>query len=111
MMVRDKWVDNLLPSIICGKFQLQGHMWRNGNTMDVLSRLERRYFWSRVHYSMTNPIKEPILEQLVQFFRIGVKMDRKSRPSMASVPISPASIIFSSVSPTEKSHHVTIVRQ
>jgi hypothetical protein len=84
-------------------------MWRNMNARDVLRRMERRYFWSRVHYSMTNPIKEPILEQLVQFLRINIKMDGKSRPSMASVPISPASVISAIVAPTEKSHPVAAV--
>jgi hypothetical protein len=67
-------------------------MWRNENARDVL-RLERRYFWSRVYYSMTNPVKEPILEQLVQFLGVNIKMYGKSRPSRTSVPISPASVI------------------
>jgi hypothetical protein len=75
-------------------------MWRNENARDVL-RLERRYFWPRVYYSMTNPVKEPILELLVQFLGINIKMDGKSRPSRPSVPISPASVISSMVAPTE----------
>jgi hypothetical protein len=79
-------------------------MWRNENTRDILRRLERGYFWSRVHYSMANPIKEPNLEQMVQLLRIIVKMDRKSRPPMASVPISPASVISTIAAPTEKYH-------
>jgi hypothetical protein len=60
---------------------------------------------------MANPIKEPNLEQLVQFLRINVKMDRKSSPPMASVPFSPASIISAIVSPTEKDHLVATVCQ
>jgi hypothetical protein len=111
MMVRDRNFDDLLPSIICGNFWLQGHTWRNGNVKDVLRRLERRYFWSRVHYSMTNIVKEPSLEQLVQLFRINIKMDGKSRPFMALVPISPAYVISSIVAPTEKVHLVAVVRQ
>jgi hypothetical protein len=59
-----------------------------------------RSFRSRVHYYMANLIKEPILEQLVQFLRINVKMYRKSRPPMACIPISPASVIFSIVAST-----------
>jgi hypothetical protein len=62
MMVRYKQVDDLLPTIICGDFRMQRHMWRNKNAWHILRRLERGYFWSRVHYSMANPIKEPILE-------------------------------------------------
>jgi hypothetical protein len=72
-MVRDRMVDDLLPSIICEDFLLQRHMWRNGNTRDILRRLERECLWLRVHYSMENPIKEPILEQLIQLLRINVK--------------------------------------
>jgi hypothetical protein len=86
-------------------------MWRNENARDVLRRLERGSFWSRVHYSMANPIKEPILEQLVQFLGINIKMDRKSRPPMASIPISPASVISAIVAPTEKTHPVATVCQ
>jgi hypothetical protein len=92
-MLRDMLVDDLFPTIICGDFKLQRHMWRNANGRDILSRLKRGYFWSRVHYSMANLIKEPILEQLVQFLRINVKMDRKFRPPMTSVPISPTYVI------------------
>jgi len=61
-MVRDRMVDDLFPTIICGDFRLQGHMWRNENARDVLRRLKRGSFWSRVNYSMANPIKEPNLE-------------------------------------------------
>jgi hypothetical protein len=110
-MVRDRLVDNLLPTVICGDFGLQRHMWRNENARDILRRLERGYFWSRVHYPMANPIKEPILEQLVQFLRVNVKMDRKSRPPMASIPISPASVISTIVASTEKAHPVATICQ
>jgi hypothetical protein len=71
-MVRDNQVDNLLLSIICKDFWLQGNMRRNENSKDVL-RLERRSFYLRVYYSMPNPVKEPILEQLVQFLGITSK--------------------------------------
>jgi hypothetical protein len=61
----------------------------------------KEVFWLRVYYSMTNPVKEPILEQLVQFLGINIKMDGKSRPFRPSVPISPASVIYAMASPTE----------
>jgi hypothetical protein len=105
MMVRDRLVDDLLPTIICGDFRLQRHMWRNGNAVDILRRLERGSFWSRVHYPMSNRIKEPNIEQLVQLLRVSVKIDRKYRPPMASIPISLASFI-STIASTEKSHPV-----
>jgi hypothetical protein len=60
---------------------------------------------------MANTIKEHILEQLVQFLRVNVKMDRKSRPSMALIPMSPASIISTIAASTEKSHLVATVCQ
>jgi hypothetical protein len=83
-------------------------MWRNKNARDI-QRLERRSFWPRVYYSMTNLVKEPILEQLVQFLGINIKMDGKSRPSRPLVPISPASVIFSMATPTEETHPVALV--
>jgi hypothetical protein len=86
-------------------------MWRNENVGDILRRLERGYFWSRVHYPMANPIKEPILEQLVQFLWVNVKMYIKYRPPMASIPISPAYVISTIVASTEKSHPVETVFQ
>jgi hypothetical protein len=63
--VRERLVDDLLPTIFFGDLGLQRHMWRNANVGDILRSLERRYFWSRVHYPMANPIKEPILEKLI----------------------------------------------
>jgi hypothetical protein len=57
---------------------------------------------------MANPIKEPSLEQLVQFLWVSVKMDSKSRPHMASITISPASVILTIVASTEKSHTIAI---
>jgi hypothetical protein len=53
-MVRDKWVDNLFPSIICRDFWFQGYMRRNENYKDIL-RLEGRSLWLRVYYSVPNP--------------------------------------------------------
>jgi hypothetical protein len=110
-MVRYMLVDDLLPTIICGDFRLQRHMWRNMNSRDILRRLERGYFWSRVHYSMDNPIKEPSLEQLVQLLRVNVKMDRKSRPPMDSIPISRASVISTIVASIEKANPVATICQ
>jgi hypothetical protein len=111
MMVRDRLVDDLLPTIICGDFRLQRHMWRNENAWDILRRLERGYLWSIVHYSMANPVKEPNLKHLVQFLRVSVKMDRKSRPLMASIPISPTSVISAIAPSTEKAHPVETIYQ
>jgi hypothetical protein len=68
--------------------------------------LERGSLYSRVHYPMANPIKEPSLEQLVQFLRVSVEMDRKSRPPMASIPISTASVVSTIVASTKKTHPV-----
>jgi hypothetical protein len=110
MMVRDRMVDDLLPTIIFGDFRLQ-HMRMKENARDILRRLKRGSFWSRVHYPMANPIKKPILEQLVQFLRIIIKMDRKSRPPIVSIPISPASVILAIVASTEKSHLVATIHQ
>jgi hypothetical protein len=110
-MVRDKLVDDLFPTVIYREFRLQRHMWRNENAWDILRRLERGYFWSRVHYPMANPIKEPSLEHLVQFLQVNVKMDRKSRPPMALIPISPTSIISTIVTSTEKDHLVVTIFQ
>jgi hypothetical protein len=60
---------------------------------------------------MTNPIKESILEQLVQFLWVKVKMDGKYRPPMALISISTASVISSIAASTEKTHHVAMVCQ
>jgi hypothetical protein len=109
-MVSDRLVDYLLSIIICGDFKMQRDMRMNENAEDIL-RMEKESFWLRVNYSMDNPIKEHILEQLVQFLRVIVKMDRKSRPHMASIPISPTSVISAIVTSTEKSHHVATVCQ
>jgi hypothetical protein len=108
-MVRDRLVENLFPTVICREFGLQRHMWRNENAKNILRRLEMGYLWLRVHYPMANPIKEPFWQQLVQFLRVSVKMDRKFRPPMASVPISPASVISTSVVSIEKSHSVATI--
>jgi hypothetical protein len=78
------------------------NMWGNGNAMDVLRRMKRGRYWTRVNYSMENPIKEPILEKLVQFLRIDVKMDGKSRPPLALNLISPASVISAIATSTKK---------
>jgi hypothetical protein len=60
---------------------------------------------------MANAIKEPNLEQLVQFLRVDVKMDRKCRPLMASISISPTSVILTTAASTEKSHPIATVCQ
>jgi hypothetical protein len=110
-MERDRLVDDILTTIICEDFRILRHMWRNNNSRDISRRLERKSFWSRVNYSMANPIKEPNLEQLVQFLRVIVKMDKKSRPPMASIPISLASVILTIVASTEKTHPVATICQ
>jgi hypothetical protein len=107
-MVRDNRVDNLWPSIICRDFWLQGNMRRNENYRDV-ERLEGGSLWLRVYYSMNNLVKSPILEQLVQFLGINIKMNGKSRPSRTYIPISPASVISTMAYPTEETHPIAIV--
>jgi hypothetical protein len=110
MMVRDNRVDNIIPSIIFRDFWLQGYIRRHRNTRDVL-RLEGRSLWSRVYYSFPNPVKEPKLEQLVQFLGINIKMNEESRPSRTSVLVSSSSIISSMAAPTEENHHVAVICQ
>jgi hypothetical protein len=60
---------------------------------------------------MANPIKEPILEQMVQLLRVNIKIDRKYRPSMTSIPISHASVILTIVASTKKDHPVEKICQ
>jgi hypothetical protein len=85
-------------------------MRRNTNAKDIL-RLEGVSLWSRLYYSFPDPVKEPILEQLVQFMGINIKMNGKSRPSRPSVPVSPSSIISSMAAPTEETHPVVSICQ
>ena len=99
-MVRDSRVDNLFPSIICRDLWLQGHVRRHKNSKDVL-RLEGGSLWSRLYYSLLDLVKEPNLEQLVQFLGINIKMNGKSRPSRPSVTVSSASVISAIVATTE----------
>jgi hypothetical protein len=80
------------------------------NNMVVL-RLEGRSLWSRLYYSFPNPVKEPILEQLVQFLGINIKMNGESRPSRPSVLVSSSSIISTMSAPTEETHPIAIVRK
>jgi hypothetical protein len=104
-MVRDNRIDNLLPSIICRDFWLQGHMRRHMNTRDIL-RLEGRSLWSGLYYSFPNPVEEPSLEQLVQFLGVNIKMNGESRPSRPSVPVTSSSIISAMAAPAEETHPV-----
>jgi hypothetical protein len=60
---------------------------------------------------MANPIKEPILEQMVHFLQGNVQVDRKSRPLMASIPISPSSFILTIVASTETNNPVATIFQ
>jgi hypothetical protein len=83
-------------------------MKRNKNASDVL-RLEGGSLWSRLHYSLPDPVKEPNLEQLVQFLGINLKMNGKSRPSRPSVPVSPSFVISAIVAPTVETHPVVAV--
>jgi hypothetical protein len=85
-------------------------MRRHRNTRDVL-RLEGRSLWSRLYYSFPNPVKEPSLEQLVQFLGISIEMNGESRPYRPSILVSSSSIISSMVSPTEEIHPVATVLQ
>jgi hypothetical protein len=59
---------------------------------------------------MTNLVKEPSLEQVVQFLGISIKMNGKYRPSRPSVPISPTSIISTMVALIEETNHVAEVQ-
>jgi hypothetical protein len=98
-------IDNLLASIICRYFWLQGHMRMHMNTRDFLS-LKGGSLWLRLYYSLPNPVKEPSLEQLVQFMGVNIKMNGESRPSRPSVPITSSSIIYAMAAPDEETHHV-----
>jgi hypothetical protein len=113
-VVGDRLVDNFLPTVISGDFGLQRHMWRNENARKILRRLERGPLWSGMQDTMANQIKKPSLKQLVQLLWINIKMNRKSRPSMASIPISPASVISTIVASTEKnsscSNNLTVMK-
>jgi hypothetical protein len=106
-MVRDSRIDNLLTSIICRDLWFQGHMRRHRNTRDVL-RLKGGSLWSRLYYSLLDPVKEPSLEQLVQFLGVNIKMNGESMSSRPSAPVTSSSIISTMASPTEETHHVCI---
>jgi hypothetical protein len=80
-------------------------MRRHMNTRDVL-RLKGRSLWSRLYYSLPDPVKEPNLEQLVQFLGVNIKMNGESRPSRPSVPVTSSSIISSMAAPAEETHPV-----
>jgi len=73
--------------------------------------LERGPLWLWMQDAMTNRIKKSILKQLVQLLWINIKMNKKSRPSMASIPISPASVISTIATSTKKTHHVATICQ
>jgi hypothetical protein len=55
-----------------------------------------------MQYTMANQIEKPNLKQLVQLLRINIKVNRKSRPHMASLSVTYASIIPVIAAPTEK---------
>jgi hypothetical protein len=107
MKDRAKWMEGEMESTEPNKPDVLIMGATSNNPMIIGPRqLEMRYLWSRVYYSMTNPIKEPNLEQLVQFLGINIKMDGKSRPSRLLVPISPAFVISAMIAPTEETHLV-----
>jgi hypothetical protein len=54
-----------------------------------------------MQYPMANQIKEPSLKQLVQLLQINIKVNRKLRPHMASMLVTPASVI-SAITPLLK---------
>jgi hypothetical protein len=64
-----------------------------------------------MQYPMANQIKKLILKQLVQLLWIIIKVNRKSRPSMASLPVTFASVISAINAPAEKTHPVAIIYQ
>jgi hypothetical protein len=109
--MRSSLVDNFFPTIISGRFRLHRYMWEYRDSRKIQRLLDRGYFLSRVQYSMVNPIKESILEKLVQFLRINTKTDGKSRPPMALISIFPASVISSIAASTEKTHPVATICQ
>jgi hypothetical protein len=70
-----------------------------------------------MQYPMANQIKEPNLYQLVQVLQINIKVNRKSRPHMASMLVTHASVILAIIAPVilaiiapvEKTQLVTII--
>ena len=100
--MRRNFIDNFLPTVVCGRFGLHRHMWGNMNAGKILRLLKRGPFRSRMKYPMENQIKEPNLKQMVQILWINIKVNRKLRPPMASLPVTSASIIPAITAPTEK---------
>jgi hypothetical protein len=64
-----------------------------------------------MQYTMANQIEKPSLKQLVQLLWINIEVNRKLRPSMASLSVTSASIISAITAPAEKTHSVTILNQ
>jgi hypothetical protein len=81
-------------------------MMRHNNTRDVL-RLEGRSLWSRMYYPLSDLVEEPNLKQLVQLLGINIKMNRESRPSRPSIPVTSSSIVSSMASYAEETHPVS----
>jgi hypothetical protein len=52
--------------------------------------------------TIANQIKKPSLKQLVQLLWINIEMNRKPRPFMASLPVTPTSVISAIAASTEK---------
>jgi hypothetical protein len=65
---------------------------------------------SRLYYLFPDLVKEPNLEQLVQFPGINIKMNGESRPSRPSVRVSSSFIISTMAISTEEYHHVAVFR-
>jgi len=81
------------------------------NAEKITRLLKRGPFRSMMQYPMANQIKEPNLKQLVQLLWINIKVNRKLRPPVSSMPVTPASVISVITSPTEKTHLVAIISQ
>jgi hypothetical protein len=109
--VRSWLIDNFLPTVLCGRFELHRHMWGNRNVRKILRLSKIGPLTLRMQYPMANQIKEPSLKQLVQLLQISIKVNRKLRPPMASMPVTPASVISAITAPTEKTHPVEIISQ
>jgi hypothetical protein len=69
-----------------------------------LKDLEGRPFRPRLDYSLSNPIKEPIMEQLAKLFRINIEMYLELRPPWSSVSVTSTSVSLAMASPNEKTH-------
>jgi hypothetical protein len=75
------------------------------DTRNILG-LEGRPLWSRLNYTLANPIEEPILKNTVQILSIDIKMYLESGPSRRSILVTSYPIIFSMTASAEETHPV-----